>query len=208
MVEILPEIDIAILDGPRVFMNRIAEICVDLGAFDIEKQFGCLGDPEFDIVNFRYMERSRHADLFGQLIRRPGSTVRVAVEMRATRWDPDPPTRDAYVASARLVFGPALTAYNRTYGRRYRLRVWSAPNGPKPSKRTLMLLDRFSLIANQSSLHPLDWRRFYKFVRDSRQELRIEVLESLLIERGFSKGKANRLAEIYGHLWAYKRLSR
>lgn len=208
MADLLPEIDIAILDDPRVFMNRIAKVCADLGTFDIEKHFGCLGDPEFDIVNFRYKGRSQHVDLGGQLIRRPASTARVAVEMRAARWDPDPPTRDAYVASARLVFGPALTAYNRRYGRRYRFRVWNAQYGPKPSKRTLMLLDRFSVIANQSSLHPLDWRRFYEFVRDSRQELRFEVLESLLIERGFSKGKANQLAEVYAHLWAYKRLSR
>lgn len=70
----------------------------------------------------------------------------------------------------------------------------------------LPALRRIALLANTSSLHPLDWKRFYELVRESRQELPEAELRPLLAARGFSTAKAAELAELYGHLWAFKRL--
>jgi len=151
VVEILPEIDISISDDSRVFMNRMVDLCCKSDSFGIEKHFGCLTNSEWDIINFRYNGTTLHTDLGGQLIKRPDFKGRVIVEMRAARWDPDPPTRDAYIASAKHIFGSALTAYNRKYGNRYRLRIRSAQWGPKPSENTLKLLDRFCVAANHDS---------------------------------------------------------
>ncbi len=189
-------------------MNRMADLCSSSDLFGIEKHFGCLKDSEWDIINFRYNGTTSHTELGGQLIKHPNFGSRIIVEMRAARWDPDPPTRDAYVASAKHIFGFALTAYNRKYAKRYRLRIRRARIGPKPSKYTLELLDRFCVLANHQSLHTLDWRRYYDFIRNSRQELPAEILRLLLMERGFSENKAEHLADVYEHIWAYKQLAR
>jgi hypothetical protein len=69
----------------------------------------------------------------------------------------------------------------------------------------LVLLDRFAILANSFSLHPLDWRRFYGLVHEGRQEIPESKMRSLLIQRGFGEEKAMHLAELYAHLWAFKR---
>lgn len=39
------------------------------------------------------------------------------------------------------------------------------------SERTTTLLERFTILANTSSLHFYDWQRFYALVREGRQEI-------------------------------------
>ncbi len=72
--------------------------------------------------------------------------------------------------------------------------------------RTRQLFDAFALLANTASLHKLDWDRFYRFVRESRQQVPAPTLRQLLIDAGFSPDKAAMLAEVHDHLWTFKRL--
>lgn len=61
---------------------------------------------------------------------------------------------------------------------------------------------RFLNLANRSSLHPLDWRRFYGFVRYAhahRARMNSTNLSLLLQQHGFSAAKAESLAFVYGH---------
>jgi hypothetical protein len=208
MADWLPDIDIAVRTKPRSFLEQMAQIGLDSGRFDVEQHFDCLGEADFDIVNFRFREPSHHCGLGGQLIGRPDIKRRVILEMRAERWSPDPPTRSAYCDGAEALMQPLLSTYNRANATRYRLWIGRASRyQPKPTTRTAQLLDRFVLLANKASLHPLDWKRFYMLVREGRQELTEDRIRQLLIDGGFAREKAERLADIYVHLWTFKRLT-
>lgn len=144
-------------------------------------------------------------DVGGQLISRADSK-RISVEIRASRWMPDPPTRDIYCAAAKELIGPLLTAYNRMNKTRYRLRIEKAIHAePKLPPQAAKLFSTFATLANTSSLHPLDWQRFYEFVRYSRTEISEEDMAALLVKSGFEAPYAEHISGIYRHLWTFKR---
>lgn len=205
--EPLPDIDIAVGKDSRAVIAAMADLAESDSSLIIEQYAEPLGQEGWHIVNLRSLRPSAHEDVGGQLIVRPDRAGRILVEMRAMRWQPDPPSRDVYIRAARDLFAPLLSAYNKANGQRYRMRIARArkPEG-RLSKRTQTLLDRFALLANQRSFHPLDWDRFYRFVKESRRELPMEAVHALLIERGFPGDRADNLAQLYEHLWAYKRL--
>ena len=203
----LPEIDIAILSEPRVFLDGMADIGETSGRFLVERRHGTFGTIGLDAVNFRLKEDEVHLALGFQLLARPGQPGRVAVEVRAQRWSPDPPSPAVYRDAARVLVGSLLKAFNRSHSTRYRLRIERRETGRcMMTRRSEILFDRFALLANKSSLHPRDWERFYELVRDGRQQIPETELRRLLRGTGFSEAKAQDLAELYGHLWAFKRL--
>ncbi len=185
----------------------MAVIAEESGWFTVERHYDSgLLKSVLDIVNFRYVGNSPHTGVGGQLIARDDIPGRILLEMRAERWDPDPPTRAIYCGVATELMLPLLKTYNRTYSTRHRFRVQKAIlKGTRLSPLTKTLFERFAILANTSSLHPLDWDRFYAFVRESRQELPGYELRAMLIDRGFSSEKAQHLSEIYAHLWNFKR---
>ena len=202
----LPAIDIAIAGEPADFLQEMADIGAESGRFDVERHFDSPSRAGLDVVNFRCREDAPQSDIGFQLISRPDIPGRVLIEVRASRWNPDPPTRSVYCEAAKSLVGPLLTLYNRAHSRRYRLRIEKTDrNRFRLSPRSAALLERFALLANKTSLHPLDWRRFYGLVSEGRQEIPEEELRSLLIAKGFSRDSADRLAELYTHLWAFKR---
>mgnify|MGYP003576450751 CR=1 FL=1 len=206
MAEFLPGIDIAVSIEPREFLDRMAVIGEQIGHFTVERHYDAIRNGKLDIVNFRYLGSSPHTEVGGQLIGRDDIPGRVLVEMRAHWWDPDPPTRASYCAAASELMLPLLKFYNRTYDTRYRFRIQNADlKGTKLKSRTKILFERFAVLANTASLHPLDWDRFYAFVREGRQELPGYELRAMLIARGFSSEKAEHLSEVYVHLWNFKR---
>ena len=201
----LPAIDIAISHPSREFLEAIAEIAEASDEFRVERHRDALGEPGSDVVNFRYLRRSPHVDVGGQLISRAGSK-RVSVEMRASRWMPDPPTRDIYCAVAKELIGPLLTAYNRARKTRYRLRIEKAAHAePTLPPEAAKLFSTFATLANTSSLHPVDWQRFYEFVRNSRTEISEEDMTALLVKSGVDAPYAEHISGIYRHLWTFKR---
>ncbi len=207
MSDWLPDIDIAIEGEARAFLEQMANIGRASKRFDVEHHQDALGIAGYDAVNFRLRDSSPHQDLSFQLLTRPEAPSPVAVEVRAGRWDPAPPTYAVYCEAARGLAGPMLAALNRENSTRYRLRIERSTVGRfKTSQRTVLLLDRFALLANKSSLHPLDWNRFYQLVHESRQQIPEPEMRSLLGRRGFSRESAQNLAELYVHLWAFKRL--
>lgn len=201
----LPNIDIAVSTDPREFLEHMAAIGEQSGQFNVERHFDAIGKGELDIINFRYLGASHHESLGGQLIRRAGKAARISVEMRA-RWGvPDPPDRESYCAAANELIRPLLKIYNGRFGTRYRLRISKPSSGVfRMSPGTKTLFERFAILANTRSLHPFDWRRFYALVREGRQEIPETAFRGLLVESGFTPERAAQLAEIYGHLWAYK----
>lgn len=206
MPDWLPTIDIAIAGDAKDFLAHMADIGAASSRFRVERHLDRPGRAGLEVVNFRFQGDSPHEGLGFQLISRPDIPGRVMIEVRAERWVPDPPTRDAYCEAARSLASPLLSAYNHSHSTRYRLRIERANRDRiRLSARSAALLDRFALLANKTSLHPFDWRRFYELVSEGRQAIPEQEMRSLLIERGFSPDAAARLAELYSHLWAFKR---
>lgn len=124
MPEYLPPIRIGVTSPLRQFLARMADIAEKSGAFTVERHFGALGDPDFDIVNFRSTKPSPHVGLGVQLISRPDPKDIVAVEVIAERWRPnDPPSYATYVSEAKALIQPLLSNYNREANARHRMSI-------------------------------------------------------------------------------------
>jgi hypothetical protein len=211
MRDYLPPIHINVTDSLRGFLKKMANIAEKSGTFTVEQELDALGTVGFDVVNLRLIKSPQHRGLGGQLIVQPEAKNTVAVEIRAERWSPDdPPTYETYVAEARALIGPLLSVYNREVGTRHRMTVPAKRKlEPKLPPQSAKLFKRFAALANKSGLHPLDWRRFYEFVRDSRMRrpLPDEDMTRLLIKEGFPEQYACHIAWVYGHLCEFKQLA-
>jgi len=207
MAELLPDIDIAVSVELTEFLERMASLGEKSGKFQVERHSIHPGKFRTDIVNFRLIAESIHEGHGFQLIAQGDRPDRVNVEMRAAQWTPNPLTKAVYIDSARALAGTLLKQYNRKFGARYRLRIGARRSKAfEMSERTTRLLERFTMLANTSSLHFYDWQRFYGLVREGRQEMPDHLLRSYLVEAGFPVQRASELTEIYRHLWAFKKL--
>lgn len=207
--ECLPDIDLAVAETPLSVIMQISELAIANGNYEVENHFDVMGEKGFHIVNFRRSSFSAHEGLGGQLISRLDKPNRVLIEMRAERWNPNPPTREIYCEAARSIFKPLITAYNRVNGARLRMRIENLKSIKKPlSPGTQKLFDRFVLLANKRSLHPRDWEYFYDFIAASRKQQDEWEVRSLLLAAGFSEQTADRLSDIYYHLCKFKRYRR
>jgi hypothetical protein len=202
--EYLPSIDIAIGVDPPLFLGRMAGLANASKLFRVGSQSGGAGDGSMSLVNLFWLGPSIHEEVIVQLIAHHDVGNRVAVELRALQWNPDPPTRSVYCALAEETVRPLLYIYNKSYGSRYRLRVQKPRKPYKLPPASETLFHRFTVTANKSSLHVSDWNRFYAFVKDSRIQAPEGVLLKLLLDEGFPAALANELDSLYQHLWAFK----
>lgn len=210
MRDYLPPIHIKVTGSLRGFLVKMADIAEKSGAFTVERHFDALGEKDFDVVNLLFAKPSSHHVLGGQLIVQPDARDAVSVEIRAEHWSlDDSPSYEVYCAVAKALIGPLLSTYNREVLTRHRMIIAAKQMiEPKLPPHSAQLFRRFTSLANKSGLHPLDWRRFYIFVRDSRMrnELPDENMAQLLIKQGFSEQYASHIAEVYGHLRKFKSL--
>lgn len=207
MAEALPAIDIKVSVEPALFLERMIAIGRETEQFTIEHVDDWAGGMQMAVVDFRLRGKSPHAGHGFQLIAREETPDRIQVEMPAQRWSPEPPTRAVYEQSARELVGGLVRRYNGSFGTRHRLRIGAREARPfRLSPRSETLLDRFVTLANTHSLHPFDWRRFYALVREGRQEIPGHVLRERFERAGFAAETARELAQLYAHLWEFKRL--
>src|ERR1700744_3701581 len=97
----LPDIDFALTSEPKIFLQTMARIGRETRVFDVEEHFDAMGQDGFHVVNFHYLKPTSHRELGGQLISRVDIPHRINVEMRAERWQPNPPSREIYCEAAR-----------------------------------------------------------------------------------------------------------
>ena len=144
----LPGIDIAVSGDRGVFLSQMADIGRASGRFDVEHHRDAVSTVGFDAVNFRLRRDGPHWALGFQLLAPPDTAGGVAVEMRAQRWNPDPPTNAVYCEAARGLVSPLLTVLNRSQSTRYRLRIERFGSDRfKMSPRNKALLDRFAPVS-------------------------------------------------------------
>jgi len=81
--------------------------------------------------------------------------------------------------------------------------LMSSKESERPVKGTVLYeLWRFAFIANKSSPHPLDWRRFYHFIgfaHGRRSGLSASEVQARLRDYGFDERHAVDLAWAYWH---------
>ena len=210
MKDRLPAISIKLDASPEEFLRRMETLVRELGEVLASREERPEGPPEpvpipRDAVPLllRPLLLSQHRELTGRLTPTPGPVPRIAVEVRAVRWNPEPPTYAVYVAAARELFTPLLRQYNRKYHARLRLRIASpAATGPRLPLLALQLFNAFADPANKSALRHRDWQRFYAFiahVTGHNVHVTRDDIHRLLVAAGFSVEHAADLADIFEH---------
>lgn len=203
----LPPIDIAVQQSSQDAVQALADAARSLEIFDVEAVNTFSGEEGFYAANLRYLKPSQHQGLGIQFIAFKDQKKRVSVEVRASQWSPeDPPTYNVYCDAARQLANPILKKYNAINSTRCRLRIPTKQSmTPRLSPASEINFNRFVALANKSTLHPLDWRRFYQFVWNSRgRPLSEDDMQALLESKGFTHQYAADIASIYLHLGEFK----
>lgn len=207
VIELLPAIAIEIDVSPKVFQERMAQIAIESGFYELES----LSDGmEMHILNFFPKDDLGYEGLGGQLIYECDKEDQIRVETRARRWIPEDATREVYLKATHHIFDNLIKTYNSKYKKRYRLRVIKEKGYKMPPKATKALQD-FSYLANKTMLHPLDWQRLYEFVRvchATRANPEKGLINGMLCKEGFDEKKAEYIADIASHLLDFMKYKR
>jgi hypothetical protein len=204
----LPDIRIKADIPPPEFVRRMSTLAAQNKMYSTEYREEVFEFNGLSYLSLSLQKQSPHVELKGLLVSSPGPPAHVDIEVSATRWNPDPPTYEAYVQAARAIFDPLLRDYNRQHGARVRMCIQSrAQLEPKLPAGAQKLFTSFAGCANKGSLHPLDWQRFYEFIRHcyrcslNRRSRRIteDDVQRLLVAAGFTEGYAKYIADVFQH---------
>ena len=205
MEDPLPEIRLTVQEAPFMVLERLQAIpSAEKMTVSIERIPGSRGSGPGRMLVATPSGQYVHEGLLCQFIAEAPETAQLRVCLRACRWQPDdPPTYAIYTQAAKEVVKPLLDAYALQHGRRYRLRIPSRSSlEPHLPAGTNQMLCSFTRLANKTTLHHLDWDRFYRFIRhchNHRVRCEFGDLRRLLVKAGFDEEKAERLADIYHH---------
>lgn len=136
----------------------------------------------------------------------PGNDKKINIGLRAEEWS-FILTYKTYVEEAEKLFTSIIETYSQKYKTNLKLDI--KPLKPKIQFPFTLeyLFTQFMHLANKSVLHPLDWERFYKFIRACHYHKfkDEELLRNRLIQGGFSEEYADEVVNIFEH--SYKILS-
>ena len=182
---------------PSEFFGRLEQVAHDLGLRVERRESPSSKQTVTDIFPAGYAQGGR----FGQLVLSP-KAGRIECEVR-DGWSRRPVRYSEYLSATRAFFTPVVRAHNLRYGSRRRLSIESqATLEPRLQPALAAELARFVEPANKQVLHPLDWKRFYHFIRychSRRLKVSEEDLSRVLESAGFEAEDAEHLAGIYGH---------
>lgn len=202
---VLPNITIKPDCDPKLFLDRLEGSAKKR---DVIKEVRRNSDSKLaksgmDILAFMPTDQNGHEGIIGQFIYRYDKPSIICVEIRARLWNPDPPNYEIYVKEAKRIAGNLLKSYNKTFDSRRCLTIQKKKQTePSLSPGAKKVFRRFVTLANKRSLHPLDWKRFYEFVRfchAHRIKLYEDEVEWLLGKEGFGEKKSSYIADIYMH---------
>ncbi len=162
----LPNITLKPDCEPKLFLNRMEGLANKSNLIQEVRRDTHLGVSAMDILAFMPLDQNGHVEIIGQFIHFFDKPLPLSVEVRARTWNPDQPNYEAYVKEAKRIAGCLIKAYNKNFNSRRRLTIQKK----KQTEPTLPpgangVFNKFVVLANKSSLHPLDWKRFYEFVR-------------------------------------------
>lgn len=203
MKDRLPAISVKLDTDPEEFLRRMETLARELGEYIAAREEVVVAGQPRAALWLKPILVSQHRELAGRFILPGGTPGRVAVEVRAARWNPEPPTYGAYVAAAREIFTPLLRLYNRKYRTIRRLQIDSrGATEPSLPAMSLDLFNAFADPANKSALRDRDWQRFYDFIghiTGHNVHVTRDDVQRLLVGAGFSVEHAADLADIFAH---------
>ena len=137
----------------------------------------------------------------GPLRADPHNAQGVTVKITAERWDPEPPTYQAYVEAAHAIFAPLLQSYNQAHGTTRRLNIPSlAQTEPQLPEIAREVFETFVAAADKRGLNREDWSQLFDFIRHCTAytvELAERDLVRLLRLNGFDRDHARDVARIF-----------
>ncbi|RXK53470.1 hypothetical protein ESB00_17410 [Oleiharenicola lentus] len=154
-------------------------------------------------VGFAPKAKQTHEGLVGIFVNWAHEYPVIRLQIIASRWQPEWPTYQVVRTAAEELFLPVIKEYNRRNRTRYRVRIETQEETlPKLSPAAQKAFHQFAHGANQRCLHPLDWQRFYRFVRvcyatgNSPHE---EDVAFFLRKAGFESKYADTIAQVFMH---------
>lgn len=203
MEELLPDIIIKTKTDSKSFLKclyKIAKVKASVYKSKYENDYII---TDSDYLEVKPSKQNGHKNIIAQIFTVPEKENIVQVEIRAMHWKVEPVTYENYVTEARRILIPLLADYNKKYNLRKRLSIQSKEsllkNLPPLANKKFMT---FVHHANKNILHPLDWNRFYVFIRHcyaKKVSLYPGELMRMLINNGFDEKKAEYLSDIFSH---------
>ena len=127
----------------------------------------------------------------------------IRVELQCSGWLDRPTKYEDYKNFAGFILNPILIAYNAEADTNVALEITSMEDmEPSMQEAANGSFQLFVRMANKSRLHPLDWERFYSFVRvceSSSESLSESDLSRILKQSGFDAEYSELLSAIYYH---------
>lgn len=196
MQDRLPHISIRIEIPPGEFLRRFREVALQSGEYLVESSTA----PTVEL-QLAPLLVTGHKGLAGQLRADPDDAQRVTANITAERWDPDPPTYQAYVDAAHAIFWPLLHSYNQAHGTTRRLNIPSlAHTEPQLPEIAREVFQAFVAVADKRGLRREDWSRLFDFIRHCTSynvDLAERDLVRLLRLSGFEEDHARDVAQIF-----------
>ncbi|MCH7529493.1 MAG: hypothetical protein IH972_08075 [Candidatus Marinimicrobia bacterium] len=196
MEDRLPHISIRIEIAPGEFLRRFRQVALQSGEYLVET----ITAPT-DQLQLAPLLVTGHKGLVGHLHADPNDIRRVWVNITAERWDPEPPTYQAYVEAAHAIFAPLLQSYNQAHGTTRRLNIPSlAQTEPQLPEIAREVFETFVAAADKRGLRREDWSRLFDFIRHCTSynvELAERDLVRLLRLNGFDEDHARDVARIF-----------
>jgi len=203
MEDSLPDIFVKTECESKSFIKNLLTIAKsNSNSFEVKVVKDCFIDDS-EWLGIKPIDQNGHQNITSTIFSIPGKDKIVQVEVNALKWKAEPVTYEMYVSEARRILTPLLSDYNKINSVRRRLSIQ-----PKVSLKVTLppkankIFKTFVSSANRNILHPLDWRRFYIFIRHCRSRkvnIYPDDLKRLLIEYGFEETKASYLADIFSH---------
>jgi len=203
MEDLLPDISVKTDCEVRTFIRRLKIIASKYCLHCSYKYKRNYLEPDSDYLEIIPIQQNGHKEIIAQIFNELDKNNFIRVEIRALSWKNEPVTYDIYTNEAKRIILPIISIYNKKYNSRRRLYIQTKDSLkiklPPIANR---LFNTFVRAANKNVLHPLDWKRFYIFIRHSysnKVKLNSDEIKKLLIENGFEESKADYLSRIYYH---------
>lgn len=202
MEDLVPSVKLKADVDPREFLARIEAIAGEQGRYEIYRDNAPEVEGGWELLGLRVKGKATHKGLSGQLVATPIGNPTLLVKVLAAQWSPDL-SYQTYVAAVHEVFDPLVQEYNRRFRARRRLSIPTRESlEPTLPPKAGEAFHTFVALANKSALHPLDWRRFYQFVRvchNGRARATASDIKRLLVKAGFDESYAEEIANVYEH---------
>lgn len=198
-----PEIEMKIHEKAHLFLRQMKGIVDTMGGFETKITLEPPSESHCSSVGFSPNSPQIHEGLVGIFVNWAHNYPQIGLQIIAHRWKPEWPTYEIVKTASETLFQPVITAYNRKYRTRYRMRIESYEETlPQLSPKAQEVFNQFAHGANKRVLHTLDWERFYQFIRvchATRNDLYDSDVAFFLRKAGFASDYAARIAEIFIH---------